>query len=60
MTLAEAMADPAYQLEDRASKRFGPSWLMRWAKAKKQKLSLYGEPDPSGWIAEQHKALCSK
>ena len=58
ITLEEALTDPAYQLEDKASKRFGPSWLMRWAKAKQQKLSVYGQPEPRGWTAQQYQKIC--
>jgi len=58
ISLDEALKDPVYQLEDKASKRFGPSWLMRWAKAKKQKLSVYGQPEPKGWTAQQYKKIC--
>lgn len=58
VTLPVALADPAYRSTDLASKQFGPSWLMRWAKARNMKLSVYGQPDPTGWTAEQAAHLC--
>ena len=58
ITLEEALRDPAYRTPDAASGRFGPSWLTRWAKSLKRKLTRYGHDDPTGWVAERHRALC--
>lgn len=59
ISIAEAMEDPAYRSPDRASGRFGPSWLARWARAAGTKLTSYGQPDPTGWTAGQAQALCN-
>lgn len=56
--LDEALADEAYRSPELASKRFGPSWLTRWARQRGAKLSVYGHADPSGWAAERAQALC--
>lgn len=58
VALDEALQDPAYQSPDKASKQYGPTWLTRWAQARKQKMTVMGHPDPEGWIAEQHKQYC--
>ncbi|MFG6485570.1 polysaccharide deacetylase family protein [Roseateles sp. BYS78W] len=57
--LDEALRDEAYRLPARASGRFGPSWLARWARAQGVKLSVYGQPDPQGRTAQWHTQLCS-
>lgn len=58
ITLEQAMKDPAYQIETAPSKRFGPSWLMRWAKQLKKKLSVYGQPEPPEGVLALYKELC--
>jgi len=58
ITLEQAMKDPAYQIETAPSKRFGPSWLMRWAKQLKKKLSVYGQPEPPEGVMTLYKELC--
>lgn len=58
ITLDEALADPAYASPTAASKQYGSSWLARWARATNKKLSVYGQPDPSGWVAERYAAEC--
>ena len=58
--LDEALRDEAYRSPARASGRFGPSWLARWARARGVKLSVYGQPDPAGRTAEWHGQLCAK
>ncbi|MFG6458952.1 polysaccharide deacetylase family protein [Pelomonas nitida] len=58
--LDEALRDEAYRLPARASGRFGPSWLARWARAQGVKLSVYGQPDPEGRTAPWHAQLCSR
>lgn len=58
VSMEEAMRDPAYQSPAGASGRFGPSWLARWARAASRKLSVYGQPDPGGWTADQARTLC--
>lgn len=58
--LDEALRDEAYRSPARASGRFGPSWLARWARAKGHKLSVYGQPDPQGQAAQWHAQLCAR
>jgi peptidoglycan/xylan/chitin deacetylase (PgdA/CDA1 family) len=58
--LEEALRDEAYRSPARASGRFGPSWLARWARAKGVKLSVYGQPDPQGRTAQWHRQLCAQ
>lgn len=58
VTLEEALKDPAYRSRDLASGRIGSSWLARWARERHQKLSVYGQPDPQGWVVQQHELLC--
>lgn len=58
--LEEALRDEAYRSPARASGRFGPSWLARWARAMGVKLSVYGQPDPVGKTAQWHGQLCAK
>lgn len=58
VTLEQAMKDPAYQIETAPSKRYGPSWLMRWAKHQKKKLSVYGQPEPPEGVMAMYKELC--
>lgn len=60
IALDEALRDEAYRLPARASGRFGPSWLARWARAQGVKLSVYGPPDPDGRTAQWHARLCSR
>lgn len=58
VTLEQAMKDPAYQIGTAPSKRFGPSWLMRWAQHQKKKLSVYGQPEPPEGVMALYKELC--
>lgn len=60
VTLEEALRDEAYRSPEKASGRFGPSWLARWARAKGVKLSVYGQPDPAGQTAAWHAQLCAR
>ncbi len=57
-TMGDALNDPAYQIKVDPSGKFGPSWLNRWARAQHKKMTAYGQPDPAGWIEDQHKLLC--
>lgn len=59
ISIDEAMQDPAYRSIERASGRFGPSWLARWARATGTKLTVYGQPDPAGPAAARAQALCN-
>ncbi|MFT7773870.1 polysaccharide deacetylase family protein [Roseateles sp.] len=56
--LDDALRDEAYRSPAKASGRFGPSWLARWARAKGVKLSVYGQPDPRGVTVKWHAQLC--
>jgi peptidoglycan/xylan/chitin deacetylase (PgdA/CDA1 family) len=58
--LDEALRDDAYRSPERASGRFGPSWLARWARARGVKLTVYGQPDPQGQTAQWHGQLCGR
>lgn len=60
VSLEEALRDEAYRSPERASGRFGPSWLARWARAKGVKLSVYGQPDPAGQTAAWHAQWCAR
>jgi peptidoglycan/xylan/chitin deacetylase (PgdA/CDA1 family) len=59
ITLEEALHDDAYRSAAPASRRFGPSWLARWARAKGVRLSAYGQPDPAGVTAGLYRELCA-
>jgi peptidoglycan/xylan/chitin deacetylase (PgdA/CDA1 family) len=58
ISIDQAMSDPAYRSAEHASGRFGPSWLARWARASGTKLTVYGQPDPSGWSADRALTIC--
>ncbi len=58
VSLDEALRDAAYRLATGPSGKFGPSWLARWARTQNRQLTVYGQPDPAGWIAVQHQRLC--
>lgn len=59
VSIEQAMDDPAYRSSERASGRFGLSWLARWARASGTKLSVYGQPDPTGWTADRARLVCN-
>jgi peptidoglycan/xylan/chitin deacetylase (PgdA/CDA1 family) len=52
VSLAEAMADPAYQTKDTYIAKFGPTWLWRWMKSKGMKLSFKDDPEPPQWVKD--------
>jgi peptidoglycan/xylan/chitin deacetylase (PgdA/CDA1 family) len=52
VTLAQALADPAYATPDRYVGTNGPSWLHRWSVALGKPMRLRDEPDPPPWILE--------
>lgn len=58
VALDEALRDEAYRSQAKASGKFGPSWLARWARAKGVRLSVYGQPDPQAATAKWHAQLC--
>lgn len=58
ITLEEALADRAYATPAGHSKRYGPSWLLRWARARGSKLSVYGQPEPSKRIMNAWRSSC--
>lgn len=60
ISLQEALQDEAYRTPTQASRRFGPSWLARWARAKGVKLTAYGQSDPSGSTAKLYQELCTE
>lgn len=57
-TLDAALLDDAYRSKSKASQQFGPSWLARWARAMSRRLTVYGQPDPTGRVAEMGKKHC--
>jgi peptidoglycan/xylan/chitin deacetylase (PgdA/CDA1 family) len=48
VTLAHALADPAYQLPEGDVGRNGFSWIHRWSRTKG--MAPKGEPDPADWV----------
>lgn len=58
ITLEEALEDPAYEIRAAPSNRFGPSWLLRWARARNTKTSVYGQPEPSERVMSAYRASC--
>lgn len=50
VSVADALADPAYQLPDEHPAKGGFSWLHRWSKTKG--LPGRGEPEPPRWVEE--------
>ena len=58
ITLEDALADPAYATPAAPSKRFGPSWLLRWARARGSNISVYGQPEPSERVMSAWRASC--
>ena len=52
VTLDAAMADPAYKTENTFVTKFGPTWLLRWAKSKDLNLNFSGDPDPPKWVMD--------
>jgi peptidoglycan/xylan/chitin deacetylase (PgdA/CDA1 family) len=48
VTLATALADPAYRSPDDYAGRNGFSWIHRWSKTRG--MAPKGEPDPPGWV----------
>lgn len=60
VTLEAALLDDAYRSKSNASQQFGPSWLARWARAMPKKLTVYGQSDPVGQVAEMANNLCAE
>lgn len=58
ITVEEALRDAAYQLDTPPSKKYGPSWLMRWARQLEKKLSVYGQPAPSERVMQAYRDHC--
>jgi peptidoglycan/xylan/chitin deacetylase (PgdA/CDA1 family) len=50
VSLAEAMADPAYKTPDTFVTKSGPTWLWRWMKSKGMNVSFKSDPDPPDWV----------
>lgn len=57
ISLAQALQDSAYKAPTAPSKKFGPSWIARWARQQHIKLSAYGQDDPPAEILETAKSL---
>jgi peptidoglycan/xylan/chitin deacetylase (PgdA/CDA1 family) len=60
ITLDEAMADPAYQTKDTDVSKFGPSWLVRWARSLGMKVSFEGDPEPPQWVTDLYQQALSR
>jgi peptidoglycan/xylan/chitin deacetylase (PgdA/CDA1 family) len=52
VSLATAMADPAYRTQDKLVTRFGPTWLWRWRKSLGLLVSFAADPEPPEWVSE--------
>ena len=50
VSLAEALADPAYERPDTFVGRYGSSWLHRWARVDGREVRW--EPDAPAWVSE--------
>ena len=57
VTLDEALGDEAYRTPDLYVGKVGPSWLHRFALARKRPFRLQEEPDPPADIIALHKSL---
>jgi len=57
ITLEEALQDPAHQQPAGSSGKYDMSWLARWARMAKKRLSVYGQPDSEEWIVKWDKEL---
>lgn len=60
VTLAEALADPAYALPDEYVGRNGPSWLHRWAVGRGAPPRLKEDPDPPDWVLAAWNARAAR
>ncbi|WP_147307702.1 polysaccharide deacetylase family protein [Wenzhouxiangella sediminis] len=58
VTLKEALEDPAYATMAGPSKRYGPSWLLRWARSMRIRPSVFGQPDPSETVMNAFRNSC--
>lgn len=58
VTLEEALEDPAYATQAGPSIRYGPSWLLRWARSMKIRPSVFGQPDPSDKVMNAFRNSC--
>ncbi|HYG98441.1 MAG TPA: polysaccharide deacetylase family protein [Terriglobales bacterium] len=56
VTLAQALADPAYATKDEYVGSVGTSWLHRWAVTLGKPMTVQDEPDPPKWILDLYKA----
>jgi len=57
ITLAEAMADPAYDTLDGFIGNYGPSWLHRWRDGLGLSGRMRDEPDPPQWVMDAFERL---
>lgn len=56
ISLEEALADPAYELEDGYVGPQGLSWVHRWAYGKGM-AAVEGEPREPAWLADMYEAI---
>ena len=57
VSMPEALADPAYQTEDRFVGSDGLSWLMRWQPALGLPIDYKDDTDPPQWVKDAYTAL---
>jgi len=60
ITLDEAMTDPAYQTKDNDVSKFGPSWLVRWARSLGMKVSFKDDPEPPQWVTDLYQQVLKR
>lgn len=54
------MNDPAYQTKDNDVSKFGPSWLVRWARSLGMNVSFEGDPEPPQWVLDLYQQASSR
>lgn len=57
VTMEEALADPAYQTEDKFVSHEGVSWLTRWKLAFGKEPDYKNDPDPPKWIIDKFEEI---
>lgn len=60
VSLAQAEADPVYQVPETTITKYGPMWAYRWARERSIKVDGSLEPEPPKWITEYGKNEPSK
>jgi peptidoglycan/xylan/chitin deacetylase (PgdA/CDA1 family) len=55
VSLSRAQADPAYQIPDTYTTKYGPMWGYRWAAERAVKVNGRLEPEPPDWLVHYGK-----